>query len=96
MGDDRRSVLAVAHRQVQIGYDQGLSIDRPKLAGIPEAMTESQAWEKFEKAMRDVESFDEAMAWLNKNPEIREGLTVFEMIRNFNRDIRDANKYNRN
>jgi hypothetical protein len=73
-----------------------LSIDRPKLAGIPEAMTESQAWEKFEKAMRDVESFDEAMAWLNKNPEIREGLTVFEMIRNFNRDIRDANKYNRN
>ena len=81
---------------MQIGYDQGLPIDRPKLAGIPEAMTESQAWEKFEKAMRDVESFDEAMAWLNKNPEIREGLTVFEMIRNFNRDIRDANKYNRN
>ena len=59
-------------------------------------MNESQAWEKFEKAMRDVESFDEAMAWLNKNPEIREGLTVFEMIRNFNRDIRDANKYNSN
>ena len=96
MGDDRRSVLVVTHRQVQIGYDEGLSIDRAKLAGIPEAMTESQAWEKFEKAMRDVESFDEAMAWLNKNPEIREGLTVFEMIRNFNRDIRDANKYNRN
>jgi hypothetical protein len=59
-------------------------------------MTESQAWEKFEEAMRDVESFDEAMAWLNKNPEIRERLTVYEMIRNFNRDIRDANKYNRN
>ena len=59
-------------------------------------MTESQAWEKFEEAMRDVQSFDEAIAWLNKNPEIREGLTVFEMMRNFNRDIRDANKYNRN
>ena len=59
-------------------------------------MNESQAWEKFEMAMRDVESFDEAMAWLNKNPEIRERLTVYEMIRNFNRDIRDANKYNRN
>ena len=81
---------------MQIHYNQSLSIDRAKLAGIPEAMNESQAWEKFEKAMRDVESFDEAMAWLNKNPEIREGLTVFEMIRNFNRDIRDANKYNRN
>jgi len=81
---------------VQIGYDEGLSIDRAKLEGIPEPMTESQAWEQFEMAMRDVESFDEAMAWLNKNPEIRERLTVYEMIRNFNRDIRDANKYNRN
>ena len=81
---------------MQINHLYYLSLDRPKLAGIPELMTESQAWEKFEKAMRDVESFDEAMAWLNKNPEIREGLTVFEMIRNFNRDIRDANKYNRN
>jgi ABC-type transport system involved in cytochrome c biogenesis ATPase subunit len=59
-------------------------------------MNESQAWEIFEDAMRDVQSFDEAMAWLNKNPEIKERLTVYEMIRNFNRDIRDANKYNRN
>jgi hypothetical protein len=59
-------------------------------------MTESQAWEKFEEAMRDVESFDEAMAWLDRHPEIRERLTVYEMIRNFNRDIRDANKYYRN
>ena len=81
---------------MQIGYDESLSIDRAKLAGIPEAMTEQKAWEIFEDAMRDVESFDEAMAWLNKNPEIRERLTVYEMIRNFNRDIRDANKYNRN
>ena len=81
---------------MQIGYDEGLSIDRPKLACISEPMNESQAWEKFEEAMRDVDSFDEAMAWLNKNPEIREGLTVFEMMRNFNRDIRNANKYNRN
>ena len=81
---------------MQIGYDESLPLDRPKLAGIPEPMNESQAWEKFEEAMRDVESFDEAMAWLNKNPEIRERLTVYEMIRNFNRDIRDANKYNRN
>ena len=81
---------------MQIGDNQALPIDRTKLAGIPEPMNESQAWEKFEEAMRDVESFDEAMAWLNKNPEIREGLTVFEMMRNFNKDIRDANKYNRN
>jgi len=81
---------------VQIGNNQALPIDRTKLACIPEPMNEAQAWEKFEEAMRDVESFDEAMAWLNKNPEIREGLTVFEMMRNFNKDIRDANKYNRN
>jgi hypothetical protein len=59
-------------------------------------MTEQKAWEIFEDAMRNVQSFDEAMAWLNKNPEIRERLTVYEMIRNFNRDIRDANKYYRN
>ena len=96
MGDDRRSVLAVAHRQVQIGYDEGLSIDRPKLAGIPEAMTEQKAWEIFEDAMRDVQSFDEAVRWLKKNPEIKERLTVYEMMRQFNRDIRDANKYYRN
>jgi hypothetical protein len=81
---------------MQVDHIYHLSIDRPELACIPEPMNESQAWEKFEEAMRDVESFDEAMAWLNKNPEIREGLTVFEMMRNFNKDIRDANKYNRN
>ena len=81
---------------MQVDHIYHLSIDRTKLAGIPEPMNEAQAWEKFEEAMRDVESFDEAIAWLNKNPEIREGLTVFEMMRNFNKDIRDANKYNRN
>ena len=81
---------------MQIGYDEGLSIDRAKLAGIPEAMTEQKAWEIFEDAMRDVQSFDEAVRWLDRHPEIRERLTVYEMIRNFNRDIRDANKYNRN
>jgi len=81
---------------MQVDHIYHLPIDRTELAGIPEPMNESQAWEKFEEAMRDVESFDEAMAWLNKNPEIREGLTVFEMMRNFNKDIRDANKYNRN
>jgi hypothetical protein len=59
-------------------------------------MTEEQAWAKFEEAMRDVESFDEAIAWLNKNPEVKEGLTVYEMMRQFNRDIREANKYYRN
>jgi ABC-type transport system involved in cytochrome c biogenesis ATPase subunit len=59
-------------------------------------MTEEQAWAKFEEAMRDVESFDEAIAWLNKNPEVKEGLTVYEMMRQFNRDIREANKYHRN
>ena len=81
---------------MQIGYDEGLSIDRAKLAGIPEAMTEQKAWEIFEDAMRDVQSFDEAVRWLKKNPEIKERLTVYEMMRQFNRDIRDANKYNRN
>ena len=81
---------------MQIGYDQSLSIDRAKLAGIPEAMTEQKAWEIFEDAMRDVQSFDEAVRWLKKNPEIKEKLTVYEMMRQFNRDIRDANKYYRN
>jgi len=81
---------------MQVDHIYHLPIDRAELAGIPEPMNESQAWEKFEEAMRDVQSFDEAIAWLNKNPEIREGLTVFEMMRNFNKDIRDANKYNRN
>jgi len=59
-------------------------------------MTEQEAWAKFEDAMRDVQSFDEAIAWLNKHPEIKEGLTVYEMMRQFNRDIREANKYYRN
>jgi len=59
-------------------------------------MTEEEAWAKFEEAMRDVQSFDEAIAWLNKHPEIKEGLTVYEMMRQFNRDIREANKYYRN
>ena len=59
-------------------------------------MTEEQAWAKFEDAMRDVQSFEEAIAWLNKHPEIKEGLTVYEMMRQFNRDISEANKYYRN
>jgi ABC-type transport system involved in cytochrome c biogenesis ATPase subunit len=59
-------------------------------------MTEQEAWAKFEDAMRDVQSFDEAIAWLNKHPEIKEGLTVYEMMRQFNRDISEANKYYRN
>jgi len=59
-------------------------------------MTEEEAWAKFEEAMRDVQSFDEAIAWLNKHPEIKEGLTVYEMMRQFNRDISEANKYYRN
>jgi len=59
-------------------------------------MTEEQAWAKFEDAMRDVQSFEEAIAWLNKHPEIKQGLTVYEMMRQFNRDIREANKYYRN
>jgi len=59
-------------------------------------MTEQEAWAKFEEAMRDVQSFEEAIAWLNKHPEIKEGLTVYEMMRQFNRDIREANKYYRN
>jgi hypothetical protein len=75
---------------------KALSIDRPRLEDIPELMTEEEAWAKFEEAMRDVESFDEAIAWLNKNPEVKEGLTVYEMMRQFNRDIREANKYYRN
>ena len=59
-------------------------------------MTEQKAWEIFEDAMRDVQSFDEAVRWLKKNPVIKERLTVYEMMRQFNRDIRAANKYYRN
>jgi len=73
-----------------------LSIDRAKLACISESMNDSEAWQIFEEAMRDVESFDEAMDWLNKNPHIKENLTVFEMMRQFNKTISEANKYYRN
>jgi ABC-type transport system involved in cytochrome c biogenesis ATPase subunit len=59
-------------------------------------MTEEQAWAKFEEAMRNIESFEEAIKWLNKHPEIKENLTVFEMMRQFNRDIKEANKYYKN
>lgn len=73
-----------------------MPLDRPKLACIPESMNDSEAWQIFEEAMRDVESFDEAMDWLNKNPHIKENLTVFEMMRQFNKTISEANKYYRN
>ena len=73
-----------------------MSIDRAKLACISESMNDSEAWQIFEEAMRDVESFDEAMDWLNKNPHIKENLTVFEMMRQFNKTISEANKYYRN
>jgi len=73
-----------------------MPIDRPKLACIPEFMNDSEAWQIFEDAMRDVESFDEAMDWLNKHPNIKENLTVFEMMRQFNKTISEANKYYKN
>lgn len=59
-------------------------------------MNDSEAWQIFEDAMRDVESFDEAMDWLNKHPNIKENLTVFEMMRQFNKTISEANKYYKN
>ena len=81
---------------MQIGDNQALPIDRAKLACIPESMNDSEAWQIFEDAMRDVESFDEAMNWLNKHPHIKENLTVFEMMRQFNKTISEANKYYKN
>jgi hypothetical protein len=96
VGYDRRSVLVVAHRQVQIGHHQSLPIDRSKLACIPELVNDKEAWDQFEDGLQDTKSFDEAIAWVKANQEIVEKLTIRAMINKFNMDISHANKTWRN
>jgi hypothetical protein len=81
---------------VQVGNNEALSIDRRWLACIQELMNEKEAWAKFEEGLKDMESFDEAVAWVKKNKKIVEKLTMMAMIRRFNEDISRANKTWRN
>ena len=76
--------------------NKALSLDRAKLACIPEPMTEKEAWAKFEDGLKDAQSFDEAVAWVKKNKKIVEKLTMLAMIRRFNEDISKANRTWRN
>ena len=59
-------------------------------------MNEKEAWAKFEEGLKDMEYFDEAVAWVKKNKKIVEKLTMMAMIRRFNEDISKANKTWRN
>ena len=59
-------------------------------------MNEKEAWAKFEEGLKGAESFDEAVAWVKKNKNIVEKLTMMAMIRRFNEDISRANKTWRN
>jgi len=59
-------------------------------------MNEKEAWAKFEEGLNDMQSFDEAVAWVKKNKKIVEKLTMMAMIRRFNEDISRANKTWRN
>jgi len=77
---------------VQVSHFYNLPIDRPELEGIPESMKEKEAWAKFEEGLKDVESFDEAVAWVKKNKKIVQKLSMMAMIRKFNDDISRANK----
>lgn len=81
---------------MQIGHDQSLPIDRPKLACISELVNDKEAWDQFEDGLQDTKSFDEAIAWVKANQEIVEKLTIRAMINKFNRDISHANKTWRN
>lgn len=76
--------------------NQALPLDRPELACIPKLVNEKEAWAKFEAGLKDMESFDEAVAWVKKNKKIVEKLTMMAMIRRFNEDISRANKTWRN
>jgi hypothetical protein len=73
-----------------------LPLDRSELACIPKLVNEKEAWAKFEAGLKDMESFDEAVAWVKKNKKIVEKLTMMAMIRRFNEDISKANKTWRN
>ena len=77
---------------MQVGNNKALPIDRRGLACIQESMKEKEAWAKFEDGLKDVESFDEAVAWVKKNKKIVQKLSMMAMIRKFNDDISRANK----
>ena len=81
---------------MQVDHLYHLPIDRPELACIPKLVNEKEAWAKFEEGLKDMESFDEAVAWVKKNKKIVEKLTMMAMIRRFNEDISHANKAWRN
>jgi len=59
-------------------------------------VNEKEAWAKFEEGLKDMESFDEAVAWVKKNKKIVEKLTMIAINRRFNEDISRANKTWRN
>ena len=50
-------------------------------------MTPLEAQAKLEAGLAKVEGFDEAVAWLNQNPEVAENLTPMGMIMSLGDDF---------
>lgn len=61
------------------------------MEGVPKLMTHQEAWDIMEEALKDCESYEEAVQWLNKNPDVKNSLTPFGLIQQFCGDINIPN-----
>ena len=57
-------------------------------------MTHQEAWDIMEEALKDCESYEEAVRWLNANLEVKNSLSPFGLIQQFCGDIDIANTRN--
>jgi hypothetical protein len=94
LGDERRFILAFTSSKMQITYHQTMPIEGPRMEDIPEPMTHQEAWDIMEEALKDCESYEEAVRWLNANPDVKNSLSPFGLIQQFCGDIDIANTRN--
>ena len=65
-----------------------LSKNRLKLANRQRPLTSVQAWERFELALRNIYSLEEAAEWLRSNPHIASKLTGAGLLATFEKEAK--------
>jgi len=71
-----------------------MSITGPGMEGVSKLMTHQEAWDIMEEALKDCESYEDAVRWLNANPDVKNSLSPFGLIQQFCGDMDIANTRN--
>lgn len=62
--------------------------NRLKLANRKRSLTPVEAWERFELALRNIYTLEEAAAWLRANPNIASKLTGAGLLATFDKEAK--------